>query len=280
MTLTWPLDPTVYLGLVAALIGHGLLARGREDVTRRHSLFFGIGLLLLWAALETPIEPIGDHNLQSAHMVQHMLLIAVAPPFLLLGLSPSMATSIRSIPILGALLEPVPAAIFYGANVLLWHIPALFDRALGDELLHVVEHLAFIGAGLVYWWPAIRATTETNRRPLGPTTRIAYLYMGSIPMVLVSLTLQFSRVLFYQGYAGAPLVVPGMDHVIDQSTSGAVMFVIDMAVIGFDFLVVGYAWLMAAERADLDGADPGRPAALEAGSRAAPDGIPPGSGEV
>src|SRR6195256_555891 len=107
----WPLDPTVYLGLVVLYLGHAWLARAAADFERKHSLYFGLGLLTIWAALETPIDTIADHYLDSVHMLQHVLLGFVAPPLMLLGLSPSMVRRLARIPGIRAATEPIPAQL-------------------------------------------------------------------------------------------------------------------------------------------------------------------------
>src|SRR3981081_3658519 len=109
----WPLDLTVYLGLVFLYLGHAWLARGAADFERKHSLYFGLGLLTIWVALETPIDTIADHYLDSVHMLQHVLLGMVAPPLLLLALSPSMVATLLRIPGLRAATEPVPAQLAF-----------------------------------------------------------------------------------------------------------------------------------------------------------------------
>ncbi len=76
----WPFDPTVYAGLVILYFGHALLARGAHDAQRKHTVYFLLGLFVLWLALETPIDPISDQYLDSVHMLQHVLLAFVAPP--------------------------------------------------------------------------------------------------------------------------------------------------------------------------------------------------------
>src|ERR1700716_3389956 len=90
MTITWPFDPTVYAGLVGLLLGYGWLARERLDRDRRPLLFL-LGVATLWVALESPIDTVGEQYLGSVHMIQHVMLGMIAPPLLLLGLSPRMA---------------------------------------------------------------------------------------------------------------------------------------------------------------------------------------------
>src|SRR3979490_3486335 len=108
--MTWPLDPSVYLGLLALFFGHAWLARDR-DLPRWKSLAFGLGLLCIWLALETPIDTISDHYLDSVHMVQHVLLGVTAPPLLLLGLNEPMAAWLLKIPGMRLLTPPVPAQL-------------------------------------------------------------------------------------------------------------------------------------------------------------------------
>src|SRR5256712_11611707 len=139
--MAWPLDPTVYLGLAALYFGHAWLARAVDDAKRRHSLYFGLGLLTVWASLETPIDTIADHYVDSVHMLQHVLLGFVAPPLLLLGLSPGMVARLVRVPGLRAITEPVPAQLIAGLVMIVWHLPALYDATLYSEPLHVTEHI-------------------------------------------------------------------------------------------------------------------------------------------
>src|SRR3981081_3165188 len=105
--MRWPFDPTVYAGLLALFFGHAWLARDR-DLPRVSSLYFGLGLVSLWLALETPIDVVSDHYLDSVHMFQHVLLGVVAPPLLLLGLNREMAGVLVRVP--GVRLVTRPAA--------------------------------------------------------------------------------------------------------------------------------------------------------------------------
>jgi len=101
--VSWPFDPTVYAGLVAAFFGHAWLARRVDDAQTKHTLYFGLGLVTLWVALETPIDMVSDHYLDSVHMLQHVLLGFVAPPLMLLGLSPDMAGVLSRVPFVRAI---------------------------------------------------------------------------------------------------------------------------------------------------------------------------------
>jgi cytochrome c oxidase assembly factor CtaG len=239
--LVWPFDPTVVVGILALGAGHTVWAR-RHDAPRSCSVYFTAGLVVIWAALETPLDPLGDHYLQSAHMVQHMLLVVVAPPLLLLGLTPTMAGTLLRLPGLRAVTGPIPGQCVYAAGILFWHIPAAFDAALTDGLAHIVEHLVFLAIGVLFWWPLIGATSVVSRWRLTEGQKLVYIFIGTLPMMAVALPLQFSRSVFYASYADAPRIVPGISAVIDQTIAGALMMAIDMVVLGFDGLVVLYRW--------------------------------------
>jgi putative membrane protein len=166
--VSWPLDPTVYLGLAALFFGHAWLARRVDDAQPKHTFYFGLGLLTLWVALETPIDTISDHYLDSVHMLQHVLLGFVAPPLMLLGLSPRMAGWLARIPFVVAITEPIAAQVIAAAVMVAWHLPSLYDATLHTESLHVIEHLTFIGSGLVLYWPILEATSAHARWRLSP----------------------------------------------------------------------------------------------------------------
>ncbi len=251
MTIVWPFDPSVDVGLVALTLAYSWLAR-RMNAPWRNSVFFGIGLLVVWLALESPLDPLADRYLQSAHMAQHMLLMTVAPPFLLLGLSPSMAAFVLRLTLLRRLTEPVPALVAYAAVMIGWHVPPLFSIALTNPAVHVVEHVAFLAAGTLFWWPVIRATGAHARRRLDEPQVVLYLLAGMLPMMAVSLPLQFSRQLFYTFYAGAPRLIPSITPVIDQNIAGAVMMLMEMVATGIEAVIVITRWLGDAVRSDLE----------------------------
>src|SRR5206468_12497168 len=125
-----PFDLSVYAGLVALFLGHAWLARASEGATARHTFYFLSGLAVLWVALETPIDTVSDRYLDSVHMLQHVLLGFVAPPLLLLGLSPDMAGVLSRFPFVRAITEPIAAQVVAAAVLIAWHVPALYDATL------------------------------------------------------------------------------------------------------------------------------------------------------
>lgn len=196
------------------------------------------GLLSLWVAIGSPLEAFDD-VLLAAHMVQHLLLMAVAPPLVLLG-SPSLPF-LRGLPqwIVRRAVGPVlrcapvkwlghfltnPAICWLVATIALigWHVPAAFELALRSDAWHDVEHICFLTTSLLFWWPAIQPF------PSGSTwTRWSiplYLFLGTLPGGALGAFLTFCDRVLYPSYAAAPRVF-GVSPLEDQVIAGALMWV-------------------------------------------------------
>jgi putative membrane protein len=248
--MSWPFDPTVYAGLVVLYFGHAWLARGLDDVERKRSLFFGLGLLTLWLALETPIDTIADHYLDSVHMLQHVLLGFVAPPLMLLGLSQGMAARLLRVPGLRAITEPVPAQLVAAAVMIVWHLPPLYDATLYSEPLHVGEHLTFIVAGALLYWPMLQATSAHARWQMSPGVKLLYMLVATLPQDGVALAFIFSRVPFYEFYAHAPRLVGSLDVVTDQTVAGAVLMTLGKLTMSVAAIAVFIRWFAGEQEED------------------------------
>jgi putative membrane protein len=251
VVISWPLDPTVYAGLVVLYFGHAWLARGIDDVGRRHSLYFGLGLLTLWLALETPIDTIADNYLDSVHMLQHVLLGFVAPPLMLLGLSSGMVGRLVRVPGVRAITEPVPAQVIAGAVMIVWHVPVLYDATLYSNGLHVTEHLMFIGAGLLMYWPMLQATSAHARWQLSPGAKLLYMLVATLPQDAVALALIFSRVPFYEYYTHVPRLIASLDPATDQTLAGIVLMIVGKATLGIAAIAVFIRWFGSEHQADM-----------------------------
>jgi cytochrome c oxidase assembly factor CtaG len=196
------------------------------------------GLLSLWMAIGSPLEAFDDVSL-AAHMVQHLLLMAVAPPLVLLG-APSLPF-LRGLPqwlvrrAVGPVLRwaPVkwlghfltnPAICWLAATVALigWHVPAAFELALRSDAWHDVEHICFLTTSLLFWWPAIQPfpSGSTWTRWFIPL----YLFLGTLPGGALGAFLTFCDRVLYPSYAAAPRVF-GVSPLEDQVIAGALMWV-------------------------------------------------------
>jgi putative membrane protein len=248
--LTWPFDITVYAGLLFLYFGHAWLARRAPDAQRKHTIYFLLGLFTLWIALETPIDTISDHYLDSVHMLQHVLLGFVAPPLLLLGLSVSMSDSLARVPGVRVATEPVQAQVIAAVVMIAWHLPPLYDTTLINESLHVLEHLMFIGSGLVLYWPMLDATSAAARWRMSPGAKLVYMLLATLPQDGVALALIFSRVPFYEYYTHVPRLIEGFTALVDQTIAGAVLMIVAKVPMGAAALVVFFRWFGAEQAAD------------------------------
>ena len=216
-------------------------------------------------ALETPIDTISDRYLDSVHMLQHVLLGFVGPPLLLLGLSRRMAGRLMRVPLFRAVAEPVPAQVIGGAVMILWHIPALYekrpvddyigrpalyDATLRSEELHIFEHVTFIGAGAVLFWPVLKDTSTHARWEMSPGAKLLFLLVATIPQDGVALTLLFSRQPFYEFYVHVPRLIDSLTPVIDQTLAGAVLMVLGKATVLVCGLAIFFRWFGGEQRAD------------------------------
>ena len=212
---------------------------------------FVCGVAVLWVALETPIDTISDHYLQSVHMFQHVLLGLIAPPLLVLGLSPSMAATLTRIPGLRPLTEPIPAQVAAAAVMIAWHLPPLYDLTQNEDL-HIFEHLTFIASGILFWWPVLDATAAQTHWRLHEIGKLAYLLIGTFPQDGVAIVLQFSRVPFYDFYRHVPMLVPGWDAVIDQNVAGTVLQLVGKTSFAVAAIVIFFRWVAREQ----EGGDP------------------------
>ena len=246
----WPVDLSVYAGMVVLFLGHAWLAGRVTDAQRKHTLYFGLGLVTLWFALETPLDTISDHYLDSVHMLQHVLLGFVAPPLMLLGLSPQMVERIVRVPGVRAITEPVPAQVIAGLVMIGWHFPPLYDATLYSGSLHVVEHVMFIAAGVVLFWPMLAATSAQARWQMSPAAKLLYMLVASLAQDGVALALIFSRVPFYEYYTHAPRLIASLTPLIDQTVAGAVLMVLGKATMAVAAIAVFVKWFGTEQRAD------------------------------
>lgn len=193
--------------------------------TRGRPLCFAAGILTGFVALESPIDVGGDQYLFSLHMLQHLLLMMVAPPLVILGISgmrvPSPGSRLWR-RLWWATTRPGPALVIFNVVMLLWHIPALYDTTLTVEPIHVVEHLSFIAVGLVFWWPIIDPVRDAGTLTVAPLSKIAMLVLSGIPPTVLGIIFALSRVPFYDFYVRAPRLW-GLSPLADQQIGGVLM---------------------------------------------------------
>jgi putative membrane protein len=198
---------------------------------------FVVGLGLIWIAVGSPLAALDEESL-TVHMIQHLLLMTLAPPLILLG-APVMPL-LHGLPrksvqrVIGPLFRwpPLqrlgnalarPAFCWLAATAALigWHIPAAFTIGLQSETWHVIEHACFLGSGFLFWWPVVQPW------PAGPTeprwSTLLYLFLATLPCDILSGFLVFSERVVYPVYLSTTQQ-PAFSVLADQECAGALMW--------------------------------------------------------
>jgi cytochrome c oxidase assembly factor CtaG len=242
VALAWSFEPAVVVPVVAAAALYlrgwvALRSRMPERFGAGRAAAFATGLGVVLLALCSPIDALGHRWLQ-AHMVQHLLMMVVAPPLLWLGapVAPLLAglplRARRAVAsVLGArparwlsrvLTEPRVAWVSFVVAFWAWHVPALYDVALRSDLWHHVEHACFFLTALLFWHPVILAWPARQAWPRWGM--IVYLLLAEAQATLLSAILTFSDRVIYPAYAaGAGL--RGLSPLDDQALAGVIMWV-------------------------------------------------------
>ncbi len=255
----WAWEPLVLFGVGMAACWYAAGVRrlwhragvGRA-VGRGHAWLFAAGLLAVSLALMSPLDALGN-ALFSAHMAQHLILIVLAAPLLVLGrpllpfvwaLSPSWrrhagrwwagGPSVRMA--LGAITLPSVVWVAHAAALGFWHVPGPYGWAYNHEWVHVIEHASFLGSGCLFWWVVFQ---PTGRRRLGYGAAVLYVSALAAVMGAFAAVLTFARTPWYVEhlYRTAPW---GLTPLEDQQLAGLIMWiptsVVYLAAVSFCFV--------------------------------------------
>jgi putative membrane protein len=247
----WHNEPWLVGGLILAGWLWAIVAgplRGRfaptEAFPRRHAVKFYLGLLFFYLAVGSPLDQIAERFLFSAHMLQHQLLVYPAAILFLLGLPHWMIDPVLGRPRLRGLVRfitnPVVCGVVYTVVVSLWHAPWLYDWALRDKFVHILEHLMFFGAAVLYWWPLLSPSKVAPPIPHG--VQLLYLIAVIIGMTPVFAYITFSQGVLYPTYEFAPRLFANFSAIDDQLLAGVMMKLVGVAVSLTAFTVVFYRW--------------------------------------
>ncbi len=253
--------PLVVCTAAAVLYALGGRGRGASATRRRRlqELSFYTGILAMLVSLEPPFDNLADRSF-AMHMTQHVVLITVTPPLVVLGRpwprmwlwlpSSLRRTTARSVA-RGAWSAPLRLAAraskrpFLGwalmaAALAAWHVPALYDAAVANEGVHFLEHLCFVGSALVYWAtlldaPPVRARIDYLRRA-------GWFAAGAVPGWILAIVLSFAGTALYPVYIDAhrPL---GFSALSDQALAAGVMWVPGSLAFFVAFFLSVYRWL-------------------------------------
>jgi cytochrome c oxidase assembly factor CtaG len=219
-----------------------LRRRRAEHAPWTRALLFGAGLALLVVPLVSPLDHVGDEELLSAHMLQHVLIGDAAPallvtavrgPLLFFLLPPAVLRPLAAFrplrAFLSVLLRPLVSLGLWAVAMVAWHVPAAYDYAAAHPLVHDLEHLSFVVAGTLAWTQLVDPARHGRlRRPQRVFFALAMLALAQ-PLVDVLL---FSSGAAYPRYAAQPDRLFGLSPLTDQRLAGVVMMVEQLLTLG------------------------------------------------
>ncbi|HEY6398974.1 MAG TPA: cytochrome c oxidase assembly protein [Solirubrobacteraceae bacterium] len=253
--IKWSLEPVVLLGVLG--LGALYLTRWRHARRpgERHPpgvgrlALFSCGLLVILAALISPLDGLSE-QLMVMHMVQHILLLDVAPILMILGLTKVLlrpatrrlqAVERRA----GWLGHPAFAVLAYAGLMWLWHLPVMYDAALRDTGVHALEHACFAAAGGLYWWHIL--SPIRSRMRLGGLGPIGYMVSTKLLVGALGIVLAFAPTALYSFYVHRPHPW-GLTAAEDQSLAGLTMALEQSIVMGIAVVALFVQMLSESER--------------------------------
>jgi putative membrane protein len=231
-----PDEFTVHLSTVLGLIGLGALyfwrARhapaseaGRSPTTTQRTLFL-LALATIFFSLNGWLHDLSDFYLFSAHMVQHLVLTLVAPPLLIMGTPGWMlrpALRWRGVGPVARFISGAPAAfVIFNVVLIAWHLPPMYEYAMEHHSVHIVQHLCFMVAATLMWWPILSPLPELPR--LSYPLQMLYLFVMTFPMSLVAVCIGYADHVLYPFYAAAPRLW-GITPMQDQLIGALIMWI-------------------------------------------------------
>ncbi|MEE2880667.1 MAG: cytochrome c oxidase assembly protein [Chloroflexota bacterium] len=243
LLLAWNTNPLPSLGLfLAAYIyinGLNRWSHPSHPISQWQRISFFSGLIVIFLALQSPIDPLAEHQF-SIHQVQHLLLRMIGPLLVLSGapltpmlrgappwflqvvIKPIVRVSV-SHQIYGFITNPVLTTLVFIATIYLWQIPAVHDMAVRSDLVHSGMHSTMLISGFMFWWLVI--DPKPHRSRLHFALRILYLGLIVIPNTILGASITFSSHLLYEAYQEFPQPL-GLSPLIDQQLGGLILWVV------------------------------------------------------
>ena len=228
----WTIHWSTVIGLAALgalyLWRAGQARPGGDEIPpslgQRIAFFTGLGVIFV--SLNGPLHDLSDYYLFSAHMVQHLLLTLVMPPLLLAATPGWMlrpALEHRAVRTVARRITTVTAAyLIFNVVLAAWHVPALYNTAMAYHPVHITQHLMFMVAAVLMWWPLLSPLPELPR--IAYPAQMLYCFVMMIPMTIVAIYITMADHSLYPAYAAAPRMW-GLSPMEDQLIGGLIMWV-------------------------------------------------------
>ena len=249
--LQWSVHPSTVIGL--AVLGGLYLWRARDassdqplSAARRISFF--AALLVVFASLNGPIHDLSDTYLFSAHMVQHLLLTMLFPPLMIVGVPGWMLRPLlrsRSVfAIARFLTRPIICFAIFNLVIAGWHLPVFYNAAMANHNIHILEHLMFMSAAVLMWWPITSQLPELPR--LSYPGQMLYCFLMIIPMSIVAVYISMAEQVLYPAYSSAPRI-SSLSPLDDQLLGGLIMWVPGGMIFMIIMTVIFFKWAARGE---------------------------------
>lgn len=254
-SFTWAPGPLVLIALLTAVYVRRWCEVRADPGARTASVwrlvsFLG-AMLTLFVALVSPVDVLGEQAFVM-HMVQHVLILDLVPILLMLSLTKTLLRPLtRRMQVIerraGVLAHPAFAVVAYVGMMFFWHVPSLYDAALTNGAVHIVEHTAFLSVGCLYWWHLL--SPIRSRISIGPFGPVVYMLVTKLFVSFLGIAITFAPDSLYDFYAQRPPVW-GLDAGTDQSLAGAVMAIEQSVVMGVALAFLFVKALAESERDD------------------------------
>ena len=220
--------PSTVIGVVAlGALYHwrAVQASGVSPTTAQRVTFYS-ALVLIFLSLNGWLHDLSDYYLFSAHMVQHLMLTLVVPPMLIMGTPGWMLRPALKVPVVASIARAITTAprTFLIFNVVLtaWHLPPMYEMAMEHHPIHIVQHLCFMIAATLMWWPILSPLPELPR--LSYPLQMLYLFLLTIPMSVIAVSIGYADHILYPAYSAAPRIW-GISPMQDQLLGALIMWI-------------------------------------------------------
>lgn len=226
---------SVHASTVIGILGLAALYEWRARVHRRAGgpplgrgkpTVLAVALITLFLSLNGWLHDLSDSYLFSAHMVQHLVLaLAVAPLLIMATPGWMLRPALASRPVFAVarwVTNPLRAFAIFNVVMAAWHLPPLYNLAMAHHNVHIVQHLMFLVAAVLMWWPILSPLPELPRLPY--PLQMLYLFLMSIPMSIVAVYIAYANAVLYPAYATAPRIW-GISPMQDQLIGGLIMWI-------------------------------------------------------
>jgi cytochrome c oxidase assembly factor CtaG len=235
----------VLAGVAYAVRARTLARQGRPVPPARQAAF-ALGIALILAGLASPVGHMGE-ELLLAHMLQHLLIADIGALLLVLGLTGPLLQPVLALPgvdRLRKLSHPAIALPLWVVDLYVWHIPALYQAALGSEAVHALQHLTFVAFGVNMWLALLGPLPAPEW--FGNGARLAYVVAVRLAGALLANLLMWSEAVLYPAY-GPGEAAFGIAPLNDQAIAGVIMMVEGSVL---TIILLGWLFLKAAREGE------------------------------